>query len=203
MIVQNAATKAPLERPDFYRLSVDQYHDMIAAGVFAPDDKLELLEGYLVRMNPVGDDHLFTVDELYLHLARLAPKGWKVYMQHPIRLPNSEPEPDLVVVRGTGADYKHRKPGPQDVGLLVEVANSSLIHDSVTKLAIYAAAGIPEYWIVNLIDRQFEIHRRPQPAKGEDPARFAQRDVIPAAGKVQFVLGGQVLGALEVDEILP
>jgi Uma2 family endonuclease len=188
---------------EIYRLSIDQYHQTIAAGVFAPHDKLELMDGHLIAMNPVGDNHLFTVDELYLQLQHLAPKGWKVYMQHPIKLADSEPEPDLVVVRGTGADYKRRKPGPQDVGLLVEVADTSLLYDRVTKLANYAAAGISEYWIVNLLDRQIEVHQQSQPARGDAPATYAEHHVINAAGSLPFVLDGKKVGGIQVEQVLP
>lgn len=203
MIVQNAVPRVLPEQAEVYRLSVDQYHKMIAAGVFSSDDKLELLEGYLVLMNPVGDGHLYTVDELYLQLLRLIPPGWKVFMQHPIRLGGSEPEPDLVVVRGSGSDYKRRKPSAEHVGLLVEVADSSLLYDSVTKLGMYAAAGISEYWIVNLVDRQVDIYQRPQPARDGIPAAYVQHEVVDAVGVLKLVLDGKIVGDIQVDSILP
>ena len=122
-------------------------------------------------------------------------------MQRPITLADSEPEPDVSVVRGTGADYKDHHPRPGEIGLLFEVADSSLALDRRTKAHLYAAEGIPEYWIVNLIQRQIEVlrepHRRPVNAAYRSLATFS------AAERVPTQLIGKAWGEIAVASVLP
>ncbi|MFV2068098.1 MAG: Uma2 family endonuclease [Pirellulales bacterium] len=144
------------------RFELEQYERMIRAGVF--DGKfvrhLEFLRGAIVEMNPIGSAHSQCVANLSDWSYEVAPQtevGIRVQM--PLRIPrlNSEPEPDLLwVVR---RDYSAKHPEPEDVLLVIEVADSSLEFDRGEKLQLYAEAGIEDYWVVNLIDRCIEIYR--------------------------------------------
>jgi Uma2 family endonuclease len=134
-------------------------------------------------------------------LRRALPPGWIVRTQSPITLEQSEPEPDVVVARGELRDYAQRHPGPVDLALVIEVADSTLEFDRQQKAIVYAAAKIPEYWIVNLVDRQLEVHREPQAASTGHEYRL--REIIPASGRVKLVIAGQQVGELKVADLLP
>ena len=118
--------------------------------------------------------------------------------EQPIRIPAyDEPEPDVAVVRGSNEDYRHRHPGPADVGLLVEVSLTTLDLDRGQKLAAYATAGIPIYWIVNLVDRQVEVYTGPGPGAYQARVDYKPGQAVP------LVIDGQHLGDIAVDDILP
>src|SRR4051812_20576168 len=116
--------RAP-EREDLFRLTVEQYHTMIEAGVLTEDDPVELLEGVLVQKLPKSRAHVAALSRLNRALAAILPPGYFIQMQDPITLSESEPEPDLAVVRGIEDDFTEH-PGPADVALVVEVADTSL-----------------------------------------------------------------------------
>jgi Uma2 family endonuclease len=186
-----------------HRFSVGQYHRMIETGILDENDKVELIEGLILEMSPIGSPHSYTVDELYSAIGNVLPPGWKVYIQRPVTLATGEPEPDNSVVRGGSADYKLRHPGPADIGLLIEVAESSLEFDRQVKLRTYAAAGIPEYWIVNLRDRQVETHRDPRAATESSEAAYNSGETISATGKLLLTLDDRRCGEIAVAAILP
>jgi Uma2 family endonuclease len=142
----------------------------------------------------------YSVDAVQDEVSKLLPPGWKVFVQRPITLADSEPEPDVSIVRGTRADYKDHHPRPSEIGLLIEVADSSLALDRTTKARLYAAEGIPEYWIVNLIQRQIEAHREPF----GDPSAAAYRSLttFSAAEKFPLNLSGQACGGIAVACVL-
>jgi Uma2 family endonuclease len=133
-------------------------------------------------------------------LRTLLPKAWYVSNQQPIELPQSEPEPDILILRGSPRDYRQH-PRPVDVGLLIEVSDTSLVFDRSMKMPLYAQAGINEYWIVNLIDRQVEIHREPQPAS--IPPIDQSREIVPVDGQVDFKLDGVRFAPMTVADFLP
>ncbi len=149
-------------RAETRKFSVKEYHRMVEAGILGEDDRVELIEGEIIEMPPIGSRHALCVDTLMSTLVQqLAGRAW-VRVQNPLRLAgDSEPEPDLVLARLPRERYRHAPPGPHDVILVVEVADSSLIYDRVGKLALYAAASIPEYWIVDLVRNRIEVHRNP------------------------------------------
>lgn len=144
--------------------SLPHYEHMVAVGAFSGqfEKHVELLRGEIVTMSPIGPPHCLVVTRLARWSYAVAPQHqFEVFTQGSIRIPisDSEPEPDLTwVIQG---DYSQRHPEPLEVALLVEVAESSLDTDRVIKLGIYAEAGIVDYWIVNLIDRQIEVYRNP------------------------------------------
>jgi hypothetical protein len=176
---------------------------MIETGILGENDKVELIEGLILEMSPIGSPHSYTVDALYQAIHEILPSGWKVFVQRPVTLATAEPEPDLSVVRGDGADFKAHHPRPADIVLLVEVADSSLEFDRHVKLRMYAAAGVPEYWIVNLRDRQVELHRNPVRAADSSGAAYAPSEVVPASAKIPFNLDGRLRGEIAVATILP
>jgi Uma2 family endonuclease len=176
---------------------------MIADGLLAADDRVQLLEGEVVRMAPKGPWHVYAVAEVADQLAAMRPAGWHIRRQDPITLADSEPEPDVVITRGTKRRYRGRHPRADEVGLVVEVAEATLLLDRHRKAAIYAAAGIPEYWIVNLADRQLEIHTKPQPAGSRRLARYANRRVVGEKGSLTPALDGKSIGAIAVADLLP
>ena len=144
------------------RFTVAEYHAMLKAGVLAEGEPVELLNGYLVTKMSRGPLHDNAVAILSRRLTRSLPDGWMVRGQSGATLTDlSEPEPDVLVARGVEGTFFTRHPGPADAALIVEVADSSLRRDRREKLPIYAAAGVPVYWIVNVPDRHVEVYTRP------------------------------------------
>lgn len=183
------------------RLTVDEYHQMIRAGILKEDDPFELLEGWLVPKmtpNPPHDLALVLAED---EIARRLPPAWFRRGQSAVTTADSEPEPDIAVVRGPKRLYAQHHPGPQDMALVVEVADSSLPRDRTTKCRLYARAGIPVYWIVNLPDTQVEVYTDPT---GPDlnPC-YRQRRDFSGAEEVPLVLDGREIGRIPVRDLLP
>jgi Uma2 family endonuclease len=145
-----------------HRLTVADYHRLGEAGILGEDDRVELLEGQLVDMSPIGPRHALAVDALNELLVFAVAGRAHVRVQNPVTLDNgSEPQPDLTVVRRPWSGYPRAHPGPADVLLLIEVADSSLELDLGAKRAIYARAGIAEFWVVDLTTDTVLVHRDP------------------------------------------
>ncbi len=193
----------PLEKslvvPDYpiFRLTVEQYHDMVDAGILTEDDPVELLEGWLVTKMPKNPRHTLSTQLTREALARVAPSGWFVSDQEPITTADSEPEPDIVVVHGDRRDYLERHPSLEDVALVVEVADAMLQRDRTLKLRVYASAGIAVYWILNLVERQLEVYSQPE------ESAYRQRRVYGESEEVPVVIGGREVGQVAVGEVLP
>jgi Putative restriction endonuclease len=183
------------------RFTVDEYHRMIEAGILTEDDPVELLGGWIVLKmphNPPHDNALELADEAIR--ARL-PTGWRLRIQSAIITTDSEPEPDLAVVRGTARVRQGRHPGPADIGLLLEVADSTLLSDGQDKGPLYAAAGIGCYWILNLVDRQVEVYTDPT-GPDANPVYRRRQDYRPGDA-VPLVLDGQQVVQIPVADLLP
>jgi Uma2 family endonuclease len=133
-----------------YRLSLEQYEAIVDSGVITGRDRVHLINGYLVAKMTQNTPHATADDLCGDRLDRVIPPGWYIRAAKPIRLPTeaSEPEPDRCVVRGGIRDYSTHHPGPADVALVVEVADSSLEQDR-NMAEIYGRAGVPIYWIIN------------------------------------------------------
>ena len=163
--MQVAAAAPPVARFERFRLSRDRYHQMIESGIFGEDERIELIEGGLVTMSPIGAEHSGIVDQLSEILVDQLARRAVVKVQGPIQLDDhSEPEPDVVLSKPRRDYYKRSLPQPADVLLVIEVADSSLAYDRTVKMPLYAQAGIAEAWIINLIDRWIEVYRDPSPA---------------------------------------
>jgi Uma2 family endonuclease len=184
-----------------WRLTVSQYHQMAAAGILKDGDPVELLEGWLVHKMTENPPHTVATELVRMHLEERLPADWHVRSPHPITTRDSEPEPDACVVRGKPRDYKSRHPGGKDIGLMVEVADSSLELDRTTKQRIYARAKIPVYWIVNLIDGQLEVYTNPTGAGAQ--AKYRKRQIFAENEEAPVVLDGHEVGRIAVRELLP
>jgi Uma2 family endonuclease len=182
-----------------WRLSVAQYHQMIDAAILTENDPVELLEGWLITKMPKKPKHSHATQLLGDELREILPSGWFINVQEPITLATSEPEPDLIVIRGKRSDYTQH-PKPKDVALVVEVSDSTLQQDRTLKLRIYAAARIPVYWILNLQDRQLEIYT--DPAGTGAQASYQKRDVYAEADDAPVVIDGQEVGRVKVGELV-
>jgi len=185
---------------DLWRLSVEQYHAMMEAGILLSGDPVELLEGLLVEKMSKNSTHRKANRRLRLILERLAPAGWFVDAQEPITTADSEPEPDLAVIRGDPDAYSNH-PGPQDLALVVEGSDATLQRDRTIKQRIYARAGVSVYWIINLIDGQIEVYTDPT-GPDEKPSYRQRRDYGPA-DEVPFIIEGREIGRIAVREVLP
>jgi Uma2 family endonuclease len=187
--------------PVLHRFSVDDYHRMIETGILFSGQPIELLEGLLVRKMPIHPPHSTSLQRTWKRILALLPGGWELRIQQPITLSDSEPEPDICVARGSDADYTTHHPGPTDVGLAVEVAESSLDTDQTDKARIYAREGIATYWIVNLVDRWVEARTAPS-GPATNPA-YGQLQTFGPGTSLPLILDGVPLGQLAVDDLLP
>jgi len=184
-----------------WRLSVEQYHEMIRAGILTDDDPVELLEGWLVVKMPKNPPHRLVTGLTRSALERLLPGGWYVDAQEPVTTETSEPEPDVVVVRGERRQYADHHPGPQDLALVVEVSDATLPRDRGLKKRVYARNSIPVYWIVNLVDGQVEVYTDPTgPAEQPD---YRQRQDYQPADELPLTIEGKEVGRVLVRELLP
>ncbi len=183
-----------------YRFSVEQYHRMIETGVLCEENRVELLNGWIVEKMTHNPPHDTSVDLAHAEIARLLPKGWRVRVQSAITLSESEPEPDLAVVRGPARRYAKSHPGPKDIGLLVEVAETTLLEDREVKAPIYARARVPVYWIINLPERQVEVYAQPQ---GGRTPEYRRRQDYGINESVPLLVGGRELGRIPVGDLLP
>jgi Uma2 family endonuclease len=148
--------------PTKHRFSVKEYYRMAETGVLRSDARVELLDGQIIDMSPIGPFH-GSVTKHLIQLFTAAAKGrWITAVQDPVRLDeHSEPQPDLMLLKPVSDFYRKRHPQPEDVFLLVEVSDTTLATDREEKLPAYGRAGIAEVWIVNLNDETIEVYREP------------------------------------------
>jgi len=180
---------------EFFALSVDQYHQMITAGVFADDDRVELLEGHLVKKMSNNPPHRFVVRRVHDELSRIVTTGWHVQKDDPITLEDSEPEPDVSVIRGPLDAYADRHPNGAEVEIVVEVSNTSLLRDRTVKLSIYARAGIASYVILILESKTSEVYTKPQ------DGTYAKKTVLSGRQSLPVILGGKKVGSVKLSDV--
>lgn len=183
------------------RFSVPRYQRMIEAGILTAEDKVELLENYVVLKMPRNPRHDSSVQRLLEKLFPLRPTNWSWRVQSAITLSDSQPEPDFALVRGFAANYENRHPAPADIGLVVEVADSSLLRDQRDKTRIYARSGIPCYWIINLVDQRVEVYS--QPSGPTSVPAYGAFQTYQAGDNLTLVLDGSAVGSLVVADLLP
>jgi len=152
----------------------EEYHRMAEVGILKPTDRVELIRGEIVEMSPPGRRHRAFVDNLtQLLTVRVAGRAM-VSVQNPVVLADdTEPEPDLKIIRRRSVPYKELEAHGDDVLLIIEVAETSLAYDRSTKLRLYAEAGISEYWVVDCAAESVEVHRAPDASGYRDVSRFA------------------------------
>lgn len=180
------------------KFSVQRYHEWIATGALTENDPVELLEGWLVPKMPKSSRHDGTVQRINRRLGKILPVAiWEVRVQSAITLADSEPEPDLAVVRMSPTEHLDRHPGPSDIGMLVEVSDSSLLLDRHEKARMYARANIPVYWVVNLPDAAIEVYGNP------GANAYATRQDCRGDELVPIRLGGIDCGTVAARLLLP
>ncbi len=175
--------------------TVDEFHRMGEARVFGEDDRVELLDGEIAVMTPIGSAHASVVDRLNRLFWQRVGEAAVIRVQNPIRLEErSEPQPDLALVRPRPDFYRAAHPAADDVWLLVEVAETSADADRDVKVPLYGRAGIREVWLVDLAGQRIEVYRAPSPAGYRD---------VRALGRDEHVSPGALPNAqLAVDDIL-
>jgi Uma2 family endonuclease len=183
-----------------HRFTVEQYHRMIETGVLTAQDRVELLEGWILPKRLHHPPHDGTLLLAQTQLLQRLPNSHVLRIQSAITLAESEPEPDLVVARGPERRYLEEHPGPRDIALLVEVADTTLDHDRGIKQRVYAWARIRTYWIINVNDGQVEVYMMPR--AGKRPG-YRQRQDYRRTESVPVVIEGEESGWIPVRELLP
>lgn len=186
-----------------HRITVAEYQRMADIDLFSDRAPIELIEGVLVRKMTIKPPHIIACELLLQTLTALVPRGWFLSMGNPMPVPedDSEPEPDVQIIRGGPRDYRDRKHGPNDAALAIEVADSSYAFDRGVKLRVYARAGLPVYWIVDLNRRVIEVFTEPAGAGAE--ASYRRLSVHGPAEDVPLILDGREVARLSPQDVLP
>ena len=182
------------------RFTVEEYHRMGETGVLSEDDQVELLEGLVVPKMIRKPAHDAVVEMVRAALSGVLPADWCIRSQSAITTEDSEPEPDIAVVRGTPRDYLGHHPRPADVALIVEVADTSLDRDR-KKQRVYARAAIASYWIVNLPSGHVELYTHPS-STGDDPS-YREETVFGRTSSVPLSVAGRHIADIPAVELLP
>jgi Uma2 family endonuclease len=179
-----------------YYFTVAEFERMGEAGVFTKNARLELIEGEIIEMSPIGSRHAACVKFLSRFLNRTVGEIALVSTQDPIRLNDfSEPEPDLALLRLRDDFYRDAHPTPADVLLIIEVADTTLAYDRQVKAPLYAKAGVAEVWIVNLTDEQIEVYTEPAGGTYQTVSNFLRGEEVRALTIANLAVGvGDVLG---------
>lgn len=165
--------------PTKHLTNLDEWRRLGEANIFPPDSRLELIEGEILEMAPIGFNHAGHVMRLINFFTPLLAGKAVVNAQNPLQLGDlSEPEPDFMLLKPNPDFYCSRHPNADDVLLLIEVADSSLEFDQKQKLRLYSLHGIPEYWLLNLIDNCLEVYRHPRGESYEQKTTLRAGDLI-------------------------
>ncbi len=202
MTTATTQTQLPRSRRKPARLSVTKYEAMVASGAFTKTDRFELIEGILVEKMTRNPSHSVVTGFCLDALSQSLPAGWHVRKEDPVRIPNrkSEPEPDIAVVRGPRADYINHHPGPPDIALVVEIADST-VEDDRELTVTYGGGSVLVYWIVNIPERQLEVYTEPS---GEStPSGYRRCEVLRPGDLVALTIDGHVISQIAVAELLP
>ena len=200
----------PCAPPSRHLISVDAFHRMGETGILGPRDRVELIDGEIIDMSPIGVLHAAIVDVLARHFGRRTGESVFVRCQNPLRLDDiSEPEPDIAILRPRADFYMTAHPGSADVLLVIEVADTSLAYDLGTKVPLYARHGIPEVWVIDAATRQTRVFRRPVGSGGTgssggsgyaEEVGVEPHEAVSCAGVVDDA-GGRVV--VELARLLP
>ncbi len=191
-------TKEPTTRtfPPRRRFTVEEFYRMLDAGIFTEDDRVELVEGDIIAMMPIGARHAACVKRLNRLLGRVLGEQVIISVQDPLRLDEkNEVLPDVTVLRFRPDFYANAHPGPEDVSLVVEVAETSQAYDREVKVPLYARHGIPEYWLINLQDNVVEVYRKPSPYGYKEVHYLRSEDTLHPRAFADI--------AIPINELLP
>ena len=162
------------------RFSIQEYHQLIELGFFSPSPRVELIRGEIFTMVAKGTAHTACCTKLIRELGKLLADKAILRCQDPIVLPSaSEPEPDFTIAKNKSDDYLSCHPQPEDIFLVIEVADSSLNYDQETKLALYGESNILDYWIVNLLDEQLQTYSQPYQKRNGEYGYLNQQIFLP------------------------
>ena len=200
----------PLAAPARHLISVEAFHRMGETGILGPADRVELIDGEIIDMSPIGALHAAIVDLLARHFGRSAQASVFIRCQNPLRLDGlSEPEPDIAILKPRADFYTTGHPGPADALLVIEVADSSLAYDLGVKVPLYARHGIPEVWVIDATTRQTRVFREPVGRAGAGQptgsgytheASLAPHELLTCASVVAE--SGEAV-AVAIDRLLP
>lgn len=179
-----------------YRLSVEQYQAMINNRILTSDDRVELLDAWIIPKMTKNPPHVLATARLFDHLVQLVPAGWFVAKEDPVVVGSSQPEPDIAVIRGDRSTFRNRHPNVSEVEFIVEVADTSLALDLGKKKRIYAQAKVPEYWVLDVEGETIELFREPVGEEYSSHRLFSIADTVPVS------LGGTEVGTIPVRELL-
>jgi Uma2 family endonuclease len=180
------------------RITVDEYERIVAANALDDLSTIELIDGYMVTKMGKSAEHGFATKEALKALDCRLPAGWTSRKEEPLRIPAyDEPEPDIAIVRGSDAAYRHVIPQAVDVALVIEVSGPTLKRDRGEKRLAYAKGRIPVYWIINLNKSQVEVYSDP------DDGRYRKARVYKRGRRIPVTIDGQHLDSIAVDDILP
>lgn len=200
-VPKSVAASTPFQTPVEFRLwSVPEYERMIDLGLLGEDEPVELIEGFLVLKMSRNNEHDRGIRKINKRFVKLVPDDWTVQCQCAIVFDTSKPEPDFSICRGNEAHYDSKQPRASEVALVVEVAFSSLAFDRKDKGRVYARGGVPEYWLVNTVDRVIDVYTDPTGDVADPQYRTVQ--TYGPGTAVPLVLDGQTVGTLAVDELI-
>lgn len=178
-----------------HQFTVGDYHRMVEAGILSPFDKVELIDGEVIQMSPIGSRHAGCVNRLNRLLNQKLGPTAIVAIQNPVRLNEfSEPQPDVCVLQGRDDFYASQHPTASDILLIVEVADSTLEFDREVKRHLYESVNISEYWLVNLVDEEIEVYRQSETGKYSAASCYKRGEIIPVTVVESF--------SIQVEEIL-
>lgn len=200
ILEQPTIDASPAPEAALYRISTDEFYRMLEAEVFPDEARLELWNGWIYEKMAKTQAHVVSGNKTQIVLSRVLPPAYFVGGENPITVgPARAPLPDLVVLRGIPDDYLDRRPVAADVGLVVELSLTSLKSDVGSKLGAYARAGIPAYWVVNLIDGVVLVHSNPVPPEG----RYASVATVKPGESFPFLLDGVQVALIAASDLLP
>ena len=189
---------SPEETP--YWISTEQFYEMIDAGIFSDESRVFLWDGVIYEKMAKTQPHAVSGGKAVLEIVRLLPKGWFPWSENPFTVSDDKaPLPDVTVLRGKPDDYRKRRPDVADAALVMEVAQTSLRIDTGKKLAAYARASIPNYWVVNLVGDLIQAYSGPIPAE----SRFETSAAYTRGQKIVLVLDETHSISIAVDDLLP
>lgn len=203
VFIEGAAAMAtiPVAAPSRHRISVDAFYRMGETGILGPTDRVELIDGEIIDMSPIGALHAAIVDILARHFGRRAGESVFIRCQNPLRLDDvNEPEPDIAILRPRADFYMTGHPGPSDVLLVIEVSDTSLAYDLGTKVPLYARHGIPEVWVIDAATRLTRVFRQPAGGRYADESSVEPHGPLSCASVVDDAAGRVIV---ELARLLP
>lgn len=182
--VENEVEAEPARR----RFTVDEFQRMGEAGIFAPDERLELIDGEVIQMTPVGPKHIWSVIHLNKYFTHLLGDEFFVSPQSPVQIGRQQLNPDFAILRLSGGKAPGAVPQPEDCALLIEVSDSSADFDKAEKRRLYAGAAIPEYWVLDLPRSCVRVHHGPRAGEYRQMVEYPRGALFlsPALGGREF-----------------